>query len=277
MAIVFGESRAFRPDRPRALARLALLPAQWHRLALGMVLLASAALEFIGLTNEQYANTYYAAAVKSMLTSWHNFFFMTSDAGGFVSVDKPPLGLWIETISAKLFGFNSLSLPTPEALAGVLSVALLYRLIARPFGPVAGLTAALALAVTPVNAVTDRNNTIDSLLILTLLVGAWAVLRAAETGKLRWLLPAALILTAWLQVRTVEAFPGYASWLNPDSHPYRGRGAGARRPPLAPPGKDVARSSAWRDALHRSWRKRTRRCRLVDRPFRVDRDFGGEW
>jgi 4-amino-4-deoxy-L-arabinose transferase-like glycosyltransferase len=172
MAIVFGESRAVQAGRPRVLAWLALLSAHRHRLALGLVLIASAGLEFIGLTDEQYANTYYAAAVKSMLTSWHSFFFVSSDAGGFVSVDKPPLGLWIETISAKIFGFNSLSLLAPEALAGVLSVALLYKLIARPFGPLAGLTAAVALAVTPVTAVTDRNNTIDSLLILTLLLGA---------------------------------------------------------------------------------------------------------
>ncbi len=106
MAIVFGDSRAVQAARPRVLAWLALLPAQWHRIVLGLVLIASAALEFIGLTDEQYANTYYAAAVKSMLTSWHNFFFVSSDAGGFVSVDKPPLGLWIETISAKIFGFK---------------------------------------------------------------------------------------------------------------------------------------------------------------------------
>ena len=42
------------------------------------------------------ANAYYTAAVKSMLMSWSNFFFVAAEPGGSVTVDKPPLGLWIE-------------------------------------------------------------------------------------------------------------------------------------------------------------------------------------
>jgi 4-amino-4-deoxy-L-arabinose transferase-like glycosyltransferase len=114
--------------------------------------------------------------------------FVSFDPGGFVSIDKPPLGFWIETASARLFGFSGLSLLLPEALAGVLCVAVLYRLVARIWGRGAGLLAALFLAVTPVSVVTARNNTIDSLLVLTVLLAAWAVARAVETGQLCWLL-----------------------------------------------------------------------------------------
>ena len=85
--------------------------------------------------------TYYAAVVKSMLSSWHNFFFVSFDPGGFVSVDKPPLGLWIQAASAWLFGFRGLSLLVRQALAGVLSVGLLFFLVRRAFGPLAGLVA----------------------------------------------------------------------------------------------------------------------------------------
>jgi 4-amino-4-deoxy-L-arabinose transferase-like glycosyltransferase len=131
--------------RARALAAYL----SWHGLALATVLGLSAFLNLFWLPSEGYANSYYAAAVKNMLTSWHNFFFVSFDAG-FVSVDKPPLGLWIQAASAYLFGFNGLSLVLPQALAGVLCVALLYYLIRRSFGPVAGLLAALALAVTPI-------------------------------------------------------------------------------------------------------------------------------
>jgi 4-amino-4-deoxy-L-arabinose transferase-like glycosyltransferase len=53
-------------------------------------------------------------------------------------VDKPPLGFWIQAASAYLFGFHPWSLLLPQALAGILSVALLYHLVARSFGPVAG-------------------------------------------------------------------------------------------------------------------------------------------
>src|SRR5919205_1100908 len=123
--------------------------APWYRLALAAIFILSAFLNLFRLTNEGYGIPYYAAAVKNMLTSWHNFFFVSFDAG-FVSVDKPPLGLWIQAASAYLFGFNGLSLLLPQALAGILCVPLLYHLVRRPFGPVAGLVAALVLAVTPV-------------------------------------------------------------------------------------------------------------------------------
>jgi hypothetical protein len=93
------------PWRRALIARLS-----WQRLALLLVLTFSAALEFLGLQDEGYGNTYYAAGVKSMLTSWHNFFFVSFDAGGFVSMDKPPLGFWVQATSARLFGFSGLSI-----------------------------------------------------------------------------------------------------------------------------------------------------------------------
>ncbi len=95
----------------------------WHGLALAAVLILSAFLNLYGLTGEGYSNNYYSAAVKNMLTSWQNFFFVSFDAG-FVSVDKPPLGLWVQTASAWLLGFHGWALLLPQALAGVLSVAL---------------------------------------------------------------------------------------------------------------------------------------------------------
>src|SRR6266700_1186163 len=76
---------------------------RWEILGLLAVLAAAACLNFLQLSREGYANSYYAAAVKSMLQSWHNFFFVSFDAAGFVSVDKPPLGLWLQAASAKIF------------------------------------------------------------------------------------------------------------------------------------------------------------------------------
>jgi 4-amino-4-deoxy-L-arabinose transferase-like glycosyltransferase len=185
----------------RALAAKSL----WHRLALATILILSAFLNLFRLTNGGYGNTYYAAAIKDMLTSWHNFFFVSYDAG-FVTVDKPPLGLWAQAASAKLFGFSGLSLLLPQAVAGVLSVALVYHLVRRSFGTVAGLVAALVLAVTPVAIAIDRTNDLDSLLVLTVLVAAWAVLWAAETGRLRWLLAGALVVGLGFNVKMLEAY-----------------------------------------------------------------------
>src|SRR5215212_6429657 len=88
-------------------------------LGLSFALAVSAVLNFWNLAQNGYGNTYYSVAVQSMLTSWKNFFFAAYDAGGFITVDKPPVALWIQTLSAKLFGFSGLSLLVPEALAGV--------------------------------------------------------------------------------------------------------------------------------------------------------------
>ncbi len=206
MAVTVHE-RSFLPLLDaRIAARSRVRALWWPHLALVPILVLSGILEFAGLMSEGYANTYYAAAVKSMLTSWHNFFYASFDAGGFVSVDKSPLGLWVQAASAKLLGFSGLSLLLPEALAGVASVALLYHLVSRAYGPVAGLVAALALAVTPISAVTERNNTSDSLLILVLLFGVYAVSRAADTGRLRLLLLSALLIGLGFNIKMMQAY-----------------------------------------------------------------------
>jgi 4-amino-4-deoxy-L-arabinose transferase-like glycosyltransferase len=108
--IVTGGARALATKRTR------------HRLVLAAILVLSAFLNLYNLTGEGYGNPYYAAGVKNMLTSWSNFFFVSFDAG-FVSIDKPPLGLWIQAASAYLFGFHGWALLLPQAIAGVLSVA----------------------------------------------------------------------------------------------------------------------------------------------------------
>ena len=182
------------------------LAGQWHRISLLVILALAAVLNFTGLSREGYNNQYYAAAVRSMSQSWHNFFFASFDPGGFVTIDKPPLGFWFQVASVKLFGFNGVALLIPQALAGVLAVALLYYLVSRSFGCVSGLIAAIALAVTPISVLTSRNNTIDGTLVLFVLLGAWAVLRAAETGKLRWLLLCAAFVGLGFNIKMLEAY-----------------------------------------------------------------------
>jgi 4-amino-4-deoxy-L-arabinose transferase-like glycosyltransferase len=177
----------------------------WHLLLLSALLALSAFLNLSWLTSEGYANVYYAATVKNMLASWHNFFFASFDAG-FVSVDKPPLGFWIQATSAYLFGFHGWSLLLPQALAGVLCVALLYHLVGRSFGPVAGLLAALALALTPISVATNRHNNLESLLVLAVLLAAWAFILAAETGRLRWLVVGALVVGVGFNIKMLEVF-----------------------------------------------------------------------
>ncbi|MBI3740224.1 MAG: glycosyltransferase family 39 protein [Chloroflexi bacterium] len=181
------------------------LPRVWQRVALGAILVAAIFLHFYRLDQEGFANLYYAATVKSMLTSWHNFFFASFDPAGFVAVDKPPLGFWIQALSATLFGFNGISLLLPQALAGVLSVALIYFLVARVFGANAGLIAALVLTLTPISIASNRNNTVDSLLVFTSLLAAWAVTIAIEKGSARWLIVCAILVGIGFNIKELQA------------------------------------------------------------------------
>jgi 4-amino-4-deoxy-L-arabinose transferase-like glycosyltransferase len=199
-------SESIASPQESVLPRSTIIALPWYRVALGLILVLTAILDFFQLDRIGLGNTYYAAAVKSMLTSWHNFFFVSLDPGGFVSVDKPPVAFWIQAASAKVFGFGGISLMLPQALAGVLSVALLYHLVARVFGRPAGLLAALALALTPVAVLVNRGNLIESTLVLALLLAAWAVLRAAETGRLRWLLLSAFLVGVGFNIKMLEAY-----------------------------------------------------------------------
>ncbi len=195
-------------ERSRAVdyagARVIMVP--WHRLALGSILLLAVVLNSWDLSRLGYGNSYYAAAVRSMMQSWHNFFFNSFDPGGFVTIDKPPLGFWFQVVSAKLFGFNGISLLLPSLVAGILSVWLLYVLVGRVFGRGAGLLSALVMAVTPVAIATNRSNIIDSILVLFLILAAWALSVAAARGSLRWLLLCAMLVGLAFNVKMLEAY-----------------------------------------------------------------------
>ena len=181
--------------------------------ALAAILALSLVLNTHRLAQNGYANTFYSAGVQSMLKSWHNFFFVAFDPSGLVTIDKPPLGVWVQVASAKAFGFSPLSLLLPEAILSTLAVAVLYRVIARRLGPAAGLTSALALAVFPSFVAVARDNGVDPLLILLMILACGAALRSIEDGRWRWLLACAVLIGLAFNTKTLAAYlivPGIA-------------------------------------------------------------------
>jgi 4-amino-4-deoxy-L-arabinose transferase-like glycosyltransferase len=180
--------------------------AGWYAPSLALILVLAACLDFWQLGQHGYSNLYYAAGVRSMLINPHNFFFASYDPNGFVSIDKPPVDFWLQVLSAKLLGFSPFSLLLPQALAGVLSVALLAHLIRRSFGKLAGLLAALALTLTPISVITSRNNDVDSMLVLVVLLAAWAIIIAVERGSLRWLLLSMGLVGLGFNIKMAEAY-----------------------------------------------------------------------
>jgi 4-amino-4-deoxy-L-arabinose transferase-like glycosyltransferase len=184
-----------------------------QHLALAGVLALSAVLNLNKLSQNGYANIFYSAGVRSMLRSWHNFLFVSFDPGGLVTVDKPPLALWVQAASAKLFGFSPLSLLLPEAIIGVLSVAALYWVISRRLGPWPAVAGALTLAVFPSFVAVSRENGVDPVLILLLILACGAALRACETGRWRTLLWCGVLVGLAFNTKTLAAYlvvPGIA-------------------------------------------------------------------
>src|SRR3954470_12694894 len=122
------------------------------------VVLLSLALNAWRLSEVGFGNTYYAAAVRSMTLSWRNFAFGAFDPGGFITVDKPPVFLWVEALSARVFGYSALSLILPSAVAGAAGVGLIWWSVRRYFGLAAGTIAGFVLALTPITVAVDRLN-----------------------------------------------------------------------------------------------------------------------
>jgi 4-amino-4-deoxy-L-arabinose transferase-like glycosyltransferase len=155
------------------------------RLCLAAVLVIAALLRGWDLGERGFITPYYFAGVRSMLASGHNFLFNAFDPAGFVSLDKPPVAFWIQTMSAKLFGFSPFSVLLPQFVEGLGAIVLLYVLVRRRFGELAGLGAALALALTPVAVAVDRSNNTESSLVLVLLLAACMLARTARPSRHR--------------------------------------------------------------------------------------------
>lgn len=198
-------------ERPAGRLPVSTRPARGRpareRLALGGVTVVAFVLGAWNLSANGLGNQYYAAATRSMTTSWGNFFFVSFDPGGFISVDKPPVALWVWAASARVFGVSSWSLLLPGVLAGAASVALLWCIVRRLFGVLAATVAALALAVSPVNVAVDRLNLPEPFLVLALVAAAWAVLRSFESERpLRWLALAGVFVGVAFNVKMLAAF-----------------------------------------------------------------------
>ncbi len=177
-----------------------------EQICLAAIVIMSILFSFANLGIEGYSNQYYAAGVKSMTLSLKNFFFVTLDPAGFVTVDKPPLGYWMQAISAKLFGFSGWSILVPQALAGVLSVILIYLIVKKFFGGAAGLLSALFLSVTPVFVAVSRNNSVDNQVVFALVLACWALLAAVREGKFRYLAVCMLMIGIGFNIKMLQAY-----------------------------------------------------------------------
>lgn len=135
---------------------------------------------------------------------WTAFFFSSSDPGNAISVDKPPLSLWVMSASVWAFGLSPWSILVPQALMGVASVYLLFRMVRTYVSPAAGYLAAAALAITPVATVMFRYNNPDALLTFLMIGAAYGALESIRRGRIRWLLLAGILTGAALLTKQLQ-------------------------------------------------------------------------
>ncbi len=159
-----------------------------------------------GLGRLGYGNEFYAAAVKAGTQSWKAFFFGSIDPANFITVDKPPASLWVMELSGRVFGFSSWSLLAPQAIEGIAAVALLYTTVRRWFSTPAALLSGAILALTPVAALMFRFDNPDALLVLLLVLAAYAVVRAIERAGVWWLALAGAAVGLGFLTKMMQAF-----------------------------------------------------------------------
>ncbi len=177
------------PDPPAPTTGRDRLRARWPEL---VITVGALVVYTWGLSKNGYGNPYYAAAVRSMTHSWKNFAFGAVDPGGWITTDKPPLALWLGSLSARIFGYSSWSLLMPSVLCGVASIWLLMSAVRRAWGEWAGRVAGIVLAVTPVFIAVSRVNNPDATLVLCMVAAAYATQRAISDERPAWMIVAGL-------------------------------------------------------------------------------------
>ena len=235
---------------------------------LGLITAGAAVLRLVGIGHVA-PDPFYDAAVRSMGLSWHNFFFGAFEPAASVSIDKPPVDLWLQVASAKLLGFSSTTLKLPEVFAGIAAVPLLYLAVRRMWSGTAGLAAAFALAVLPVEVITSRSDTMDGVMMMLIVLALLLIVRACEIGGSAWLLAAAATLGLAFNVKLLESFvalPGLAVFA------YLGLPGRPRRRLL-----QLGAASAVYVAVALSWLTATLLVPAHDRPYAIGSSNGSAW
>jgi 4-amino-4-deoxy-L-arabinose transferase-like glycosyltransferase len=172
------------------------------------VLLAMTAVAGLGYAWDATGNLeiYYAAGVRSMSMSWHNFFFAAFDPAATITLDKLPGAFWLQALSVRLFGVHAWALVAPQVVEGMASVLVLYRVVRRLSGPLAAIVAVGVMVLSPATAALNRGNISDTLMILLLLLAADATVSAVITGRMRSLIWAGVFVGLAFQAKMIEAW-----------------------------------------------------------------------
>ena len=106
----------------------------------------------------------------------------------------------------RLLGFHYWVLAVPQVIAGVAAVLVLFWMLLPRCGLKVATTAAALLAITPISVASARNNSLDTITMFLLLLAAWSLLRALDSGHDRWLIFTAVLVGLAFNTKMFMAF-----------------------------------------------------------------------
>ena len=228
----------------RLVARDRAVDGAWVLPATAGVMGLAAVLYLVNLTVSGFANVFYSGAAWAASQSWVAWFMGSVDPANFITVDKPPLATMVMGLSVRLFGLSPASILLPEALMGVAAVALVMATVRRTLGAPASIIAGLVTALTPAAVLIFRYNNPDALLALLWAGAAYALVRALETDRLRWLALAGALVGLAFETKLLQGYlvlPAFAI-----TYAVAGRGSWRRRVAgLVVAAASVTVASAW--------------------------------
>lgn len=166
----------------------------WERPALLAILAANALIYSWNLGVNGWANYFYSAAVQAGNMDAKAFFFGSSDWGNAITVDKPPLSLWVMGLSVRIFGLNPVAMLLPQVVMGVGTTLLIYLILRRCTSGLAALLGATVFFTTPIVTLMSRYNNPDPLMLVLMVAAVWFLLRSIETGHGRFFVVAGALL-----------------------------------------------------------------------------------
>jgi len=188
------------------LGSLARRSINWERTGVLLLLTATAASFLWALDNNGWANPYYSAAAQAGSQDWKAFFFGSFEWGNLITVDKPPLSIWVMALSVRLFGLNSWAILVPQAVMGVASTYFVYRIIRHGFGPAPSLLGGAVYATTPVVFLMSRFNNPEPLMGLLTLAAVYVSVRAMGNWRVRSFAAIGILLGLGFMTKQAQAF-----------------------------------------------------------------------
>src|SRR3989344_445802 len=159
------------------------------KLLLGGIVLGALFLRTVNLGNNPPAISWDEASIGynayTILTTGRDEHgtFLPLDAFAAFGDYKPPLPIYLTVPFVALFGLNEIAVRLPSAIAGTLTVWVMYLLVLEFFhkskqAGVIGLITAGLLAITPWHIMLSRAGFEANIALLFIVSGAWMVLKA---------------------------------------------------------------------------------------------------